>query len=303
MKAIRVHDSLDSKGLIYEDAPKPTPSSGEVLVRVQAAGISPAELTWGHLSRPLLIPGHEFSGTIEELGPNLEGDQAGDEIYGFSDFKRDGALAEYTIALPTEIAPKPSSLTHQQAAAVPLSALTAWQGLIDHAALKPGQTTLIHGAAGGVGSFAVQFAKWRGARVIGTASTANKEFLERLGVNQFIDYKKTRFEETVHDVDIVFDAVGGETLERSWSTLRKGGVLVTIVDTPPQEPAIKHGVRAVFFVVQPDHDQLVQIGKLIDAGDVKPMIERVLPLPQAPSLFDPNVIRPRHGKTVIQVTG
>jgi NADPH:quinone reductase-like Zn-dependent oxidoreductase len=302
MKAIRVHDSLDSKGLVYEDAPKPTPSLGEVLIRVQAAGISPAELTWGHLSRPLPIPGHEFSGTVEELGPDVSDVQVGEEIYGFTAFKRDGALAEYTIALPTEIAPKPASLTHQEAAAVPLSALTAWQGLIDHASLTSGQTVLILGAAGGVGSFAVQFAKWRGAPVIGTASTQNKEFLESLGVDQFIDYKISRFEESVHDVDVIFDAVGGETLERSYGTLRKGGVLITIPDTPPPEQATKYGVQAIFFVVRPDRDQLIQIGKLIDSGQVKPIIERVLPLSQAPSLFDPKQKSPRHGKTVLQVS-
>ncbi len=301
MKAIRVR-SIDSKELVYEDAPKPTPSSGEVLIRVHAAGISPAELTWGHLSRPLPIPGHEFSGTIETLGPNVANVQVGEEVYGFTDFKRDGALAEYTIALPTEIAPKPSTLNHQQAAAVPLSALTAWQGLIDHASLQSGQTVLIHGASGGVGSFAVQFAKWRGAHVIGTASTQNKEFLESLGVDQFIDYRKTRFEETVHDVDVVFDAVGGETLERSYNTLRKGGVLITIPDTPPKEQAGKYGVPAIFFVVRPDRSELIEISKLIDAGNVKPIVEKVLPLPQAPTLFEPNQNKPRHGKTVIQVS-
>lgn len=302
MKAIRVH-SIDSKELVYEDAPKPTPSSGEVLIRVHAAGISPAELTWGHLSRPLPIPGHEFSGTIETLGPNVANVQVGEEVYGFTDFKRDGALAEYTIALPTEIAPKPHTLNHHQAAAVPLSALTAWQGLIDHASLQSGQTVLIQGAAGGVGSFAVQFAKWLGARVIGTASTQNKEFLERLGVDQFIDYKKARFEESVHDVDVVFDAVGGETLERSYGTLRKGGVLITIPDTPPKEQATKYGISAIFFVVRPDRSELIQIGKLIDAGDVKPMVEKVLPLTQTPSLFEPNQNNPRHGKTIIQISG
>src|SRR5579859_2918150 len=215
MKAIRLH-ARGGRGLIvYEDAPVPVPSADEVLVRVSAASITPMELSWSATwqtasgaERHRPIPGHEFAGVVAEIGPGVTGVSVGEEVYGLIDFSRDGAEAEYAIALPGELAPKPRSLDFLQAAAVPLSALTAWQALFDHAHLAPHQSVLIHAAAGGVGAFAVQLAHWRGADVIGTASTHNCEFLRSLGANVVIDYRQERFEEIARDVDVVIDTMG-----------------------------------------------------------------------------------------------
>src|SRR2546429_4137113 len=183
------------------------------------------------------------------------------------DYGRDGAQADYTVALPNELVPKPSTLDHVQAAAVPLTALTAWQALIDHAHLAAGQTVLIHGAAGGVGVFAVQLARWAGAQVIATASAHNRDFLRELGANEIIDYTTTRFEEVVHGVDLVFDLVGGDTLQHSWQVVKPGGALVSVVSPRPSADAIKgHDVRFAWFVVEPNRDELIQIGALLDAG-------------------------------------
>src|SRR5690242_17634264 len=207
MKAIRIHAPGGPQGLVYEDIPPPRPREGEVLVRVYAVGITPMELTWKTSTgavRPLpIIPGHELSGVVSEVGPAVTEVAVGDAVYALTDFLRDGAQAEYTIALPTELAPKPHSLDHVQAAAVPLSALTAWQALFEHAKLSAGQTILVHGASGGVGIFVVQLAHWIGANVIGTASAHNRDLLRDLGADEVIDYTRHRFEDMVHDADVV----------------------------------------------------------------------------------------------------
>lgn len=219
MKAIRIHGRGGPDQLVYEDAPQPRPGPGEVLVRVYATGVIAPELTWSATyqtkagsTRTLPIPGHDLSGVVEEVGPDVTTLTRGSEVYALTAFDRDGAEAEYTIALPSELAPRPHTLDHVQAAAVPLTALTAWQALFDHANLAAGQIVLIHGAAGGVGVFAVQLARWAGAHVIATASARNRDFLRELGANEIIDYSTTRFEEVVRDVDLVFDTVGGDTL-------------------------------------------------------------------------------------------
>ncbi len=309
MKAIRIHGRGGPDHLVYEDAPQPHPGPGEVLVRVYATGVIANELRWSETYqskagtvRALPIPGHDLSGVVEEMGPGVSTLTRGSEVYALTAFDRDGAEAEYAIALPSELAPKPRTLDHVQAAAVPLTALTAWQALFDHASLVAGQAVLIHGAAGGVGVFAVQLAHWAGAHVIATASARNRDFLRDLGANEIIDYTTTRFEEVVHDVDLVFDTVGGDTLERSWQVVKPGGVLVSVVSPRPSfEEAKAHRVRPVWFVVEPNREQLIQIGALIDAGQVRPIIETVLPLSQASQAYEQGARGHTRGKIVLRV--
>ncbi len=230
----------------------------------------------------------------------------GDAVYGMLNPTRDGAYAEYVVAQESDVAPKPAKLDFVQAAAVPMVGLTAWQGLFEIGGLSAGQTVLIHAAAGGVGSFAVQFAKARGATVIGTASARNTEFLRELGVNQTVDYNAVRFEDVAREVDVVFDLIGGETQQRSWQTLKKGGILVTTV--PPTSPlpdmagaAEAHGVRAVLMSAHASAAQLVEIAALIDAGKVKPIIEVVLPLREARQAQEQSRGGRTRGKIVLSV--
>jgi NADPH:quinone reductase-like Zn-dependent oxidoreductase len=200
-----------------------------------------------------------------------------------------------------DLAPKPRTLDHSAAAAVPLSALTAWQALADHAGLKSGQRVLIHGAAGGVGTFAVQIAHLYGAHVIGTASTRNVDFVLGLGADGVVDYTQARFEGVARDVDVVLDTIGGDTLERSWRTLRKGGVLVSIVENISQERAAARGARGVFFIVKPSRSQLMEIARLIDAGKLRPVIGKVVPLEQARQAFEHGLAGHKRGKIVLRV--
>jgi NADPH:quinone reductase-like Zn-dependent oxidoreductase len=239
---------------------------------------------------------------VEEIGYGVTALARGDEVYAMLDYGCDGAEAEFTIALPSELAPKPRTLDHVQAAAVPLTALTAWQALFVHASLAAGQTILIHGAAGGVGIFAVQLARWAGAHVIATASARNRDFLRELGANEIIDYTTTRFEEAVHGVDFVFDTVGGDTLQRSWQVVKPGGVLLSIVSPRPSFAEAKvYDVRPVWFIVQPNREQLVKIGALIDEGKVRPIIDTVLPLAQARQAYEQGAKGHTRGKIVLRV--
>lgn len=308
MKSIHIHGRGGPETLVYEEAPKPHPAEGEVLVRVYAAGVIASELTWDETyqtnagqKRTLPVPGHDMSGVVEEVGPGVTDINVGSDIYALTAFKRDGSAAEYMIALPSELAPKPRSLDYRQAASVPLTALTAWQAFFDHAKLSAGQTVLIHGAAGGVGVFAVQLAHWAGAHVIATASPRNHDFLRELGADEIIDYTSVRFEDVVHGADIVLDTIGGDTQERSWSVLKKGGVLVTITTPPSTEQAQAYGVRCVWFIVEPSREQLIQIGKLIDAGQVKPIIDTVFPLAQAREAYEQGTKGHTRGKIVLRV--
>jgi NADPH:quinone reductase-like Zn-dependent oxidoreductase len=309
MKAVRIHGRGGPDHLVYEDAPQPHPGPGEVLVRVYATGVIANELKWDATyetaagsPRALPIPGRDVSGVVEEVGPGVTTLTKGSEAFAMLGYGRDGAEAEYTIALPGELAPKPRTLDFVQAAAVPLTALTAWQGLFEHANLAAGQTVLIHGAAGGVGVFAVQLARWAGAQVIATASARNRDFLRDLGANEIIDYTTTRFEEVVHDVDVVFDTVGGDTLQRSWQVVKKGGVLVSVVSPRPAfEEAKTYDVRPAWFVVEPNQEQLTQIGALIDAGRIRPIIDTVLPLSQARQAYEQGAKGHTRGKIVLRV--
>jgi NADPH:quinone reductase-like Zn-dependent oxidoreductase len=309
MKAVRVHNYGGPEVLRFEDAPGPTPGSGELLVRVHAVAVNPVDwkIRAGQMKEMLpytlpFIPGWDVSGVVEAAGPGVTKFRKGDEVYARSDLSRDGAYAEYVTVKEAETALKPRSIDHVHAAAIPMVALTAWQALFDRAALAEGQRILIHGAAGGVGSFAVQLAKWKGAHVIGTASTRNQAFLRELGVDEPIDYEKTRFDDVVKDVDVVFDTIGGDTRARSWKVLKKGGILVSIVGPPPSaEEAAKHGVRFAFFSVQPNASQLVEIAKLVDSGKIKPLVETVLPLSQARRAHELTESGHSRGKIVLEV--
>ena len=303
MKAVRMHMRGGPEKLVYEDIPKPVLSEGDALVRVYACGVSPGELSWSPTERLPVVLGHEISGIVEAPARDVREVKAGDAVYALTDFLRDGGAAEYIAVRGTDLAPKPNSLDFVQAASVPLSALTAWQALFDHGGLTNGQTVLIQGASGGVGSFAVQLARWRGARVIASDAARNADFLRRLGAEEVIDYASEKFENRVSDADMVLDLVGGETLERSWGVLRRGGVLVTTVAPIPQEEGAVHGVKGVFFIVKPSRQQLTEIARLIDEGHVRPMVDTVFPLERAREAFEKGLSRQARGKLVLQVVG
>ncbi|HWB09904.1 MAG TPA: NADP-dependent oxidoreductase [Pirellulales bacterium] len=304
MKAICLRARGGPEAFAYEESPQPRPGEGEVLVRVHAAGVMHTELGWDQTwttptgePRPWpVILGHEFSGEIAALGAGVKDVGVGDLVYGLNDWNCNGAYAEYCAARVDDLAPKPAGVDHVHAAATPIAALTAWQGLFERAGLTKGQHVLIHGAAGGVGTFAVQLAHWRGARVTGTASTANLDFVRRLGADEVIDYRAQRFEDVVGDVDVVFDTVGGETLGRSWGVLRPGGRLVSVAD-PAEETTDQRG-RAAYFIVEPNRTQLAEIARLIDGDALRPVVGAVFPLAEARKAYQH---KPNHGKVVLRV--
>ena len=286
MKAIRIKAFKGLDSLVYEDTPIPLINEDDVLIRVHAAAVNPLDWKVCAGTHPLakrmalpLIPGWDVSGVIETVGSQVTRFKPGDVVFARPDHFRQGAYAEYIAVRASEVAFKPRSLTHVEAASLPLVALTTWQSIIGAAQLTSGQRILIHGAAGGVGSFAVQLAKWKGAYVIGTGSARNESFLRELGVDEFIDYNSTRFEEVAEDVDIVYDTVGGETQDRSWQVLKAGGFLVSIVrPAPDQAVAARYKVGCELIVMVPEGEQLAQIGSLADQGYIRPTINTVLPL-------------------------
>ena len=285
MKAIRIHKYGGPDVLQYEDAPRPKPQADEVLIRLHAAGVNPIDWkvregdTKDFWPRKFpLILGWDLSGVVEDLGEGVSQFKLGDEVYCVPDPTRDGAYAEYIAVRESEIGLKPKSLYHIRAAVVPLAALTAWQALFETAQLQPGQRVLIHAGSGGVGHYAVQLAKWKGAYVFATASSKNQDFLRELGVDEPIDYTQQRFELVAQDTDIVLDTLGGETQERSWSVLKPGGLLVSLVQLPSQDKAKELGVRAAQLAAQPNGAQLAEIARIIDAGQLAPVIDRILPL-------------------------
>src|SRR5882672_2697052 len=285
MKAIRIHQYGGPEVLAQVEMHRPTPGHDEVLIKVHAAAVNPIDwkMRAGHVKEvfPLTFPatlGWDVSGTVEEAGDKVTQFKPGDEVYALV---KGGGYAEYVVAKADVVAKKPRTLDHVHAAAVPVAGLTAWQALFEVAQLRAGQKVLIHAAAGGVGNFAVQFAKAKGAYVIGTASSKNQAFLGELGVDKAVDYKKTRFEDVVQDADVVLDTIGGDTQERSFKALKKGGILVSIVQPPSQELAAKLGVRALFYGAHPSSSDLTEIARLIDSGKVKTVVETILPLAEA----------------------
>jgi NADPH:quinone reductase-like Zn-dependent oxidoreductase len=308
MKAIRMHTRGGAELLAYEDAPKPALQPGDALVRVIATSITKTELTWDEAyrdcdgrSRIPTIPGHEFAGIVAALAPEAAGVRVGDAVYALPSFCRDGSAAEFIAIRAADLAPKPHSLNFVQAAAVPLAGLTAWQALFDRAQIEKGQRVLIHGAAGGVGTYAVQLANWKGAEVIATASAKDHNFLGELGASEVIDYTHEHFEEKVEDVDVVLDSVGGETQERSWGVLRRGGILISIVSPVRAEKAASPGLRGAFFIVEPNREQLIQLGHLIDKGTLCVVVGAVLPLASAREAFEQGSVAHKPGKNVLEV--
>jgi NADPH:quinone reductase-like Zn-dependent oxidoreductase len=309
MKAIRLHARGGSEQLIFEDAPMPVLEAGDALVRVCATGITRTELTWDQTyqnadgsPRIPAIPGHEFSGVIESVPPGIRDFGPGDSVYGLADFPRNGAAAEYVAVRMVNLALKPLSIDHVHSAAATLSGLTAWQALFTHAGLERGHKTLVCGAAGGVGTFAVQLAHRKGAYVITTSSGANLDFLRGLGADQTIDYNgQPHFEDQLRDVDVVLDAVGGDTVERSWSVLRSGGSMISITQPIPEQDFRQHNAQGLFFIVEPNRDQLEEMAKLIDDGSLKTFVASVFPLARAREAFELGLQGHTRGKIVLQV--
>ena len=294
MNGVRQHPPGGPAALVYEELETPSPGRGEALVRVHAAAITRDELGWP-ADRPS-TPAYEFSGVVEEIGDGVDDVEVGDEVFALNDFDREGAAAEFTVARSEFLAPKPATLGHVESAAIPLAGLSAWQGLHDHGKLAEGQRVLIHGAAGGVGHFAVQLARARGAYVIGTASADGVSDVRELGADEVVDSSSVRFEDAVGEVDLVFDTAGGERLERSPAVLRPGGRLVSVAEEPPS----RDGIVSTYFVVEPNRSQLVELAALADRGELRPAIAEVFDLADARAAFERLAGRPR-GKIVLRI--
>ncbi len=307
MKAVVAHEYGAPEVLKFEEVPRPEPSDDESLVRVIASSVNPADpLTLsGKYAREFgthlpLIPGYDIAGVVEKTGANVRKLKVGDAVYGYPTFG--GGWADYVTVKESEVAAKPKSLNFVESAAVPMGALTAWQALMDVAKLQPGQTVLIHGGSGGVGSFAIQIAKARGARVIATASTANQDLLKELGVDVAVDYTKTKFEDVAKEVDAVLDPVGKETLARSYGVVKKGGIVMSLVARPDAAELKKHEIRGAGISVHPDAEDLAQIAQLIDAGKIKPTVTQVLPMSEAIAAQQQAATHHTRGKVVLRIS-
>jgi len=308
MKAIVVHEYGGPEVLKYEDAPRPEPKEDQILVRVIAAGVNPVDdasrspraAKFFGITLPF-IPGYDIAGVVEKTGAKITKFKAGDPVYAYLDLKDGGGYAEYAVATEVEAAAKPKSISFTEAAGVPVVALTAWQALIDKAKLSAGQTVLIHGGSGGVGSFAIQIAKARGAKVIATASTANQNLLKQLGADVAVDYTKQKFEDVAKDVDVVLDSVGKDTLARSYGVVKKGGVIVTLVARIDQAELDKHGIRGTSLAVEPDSNELTEIGKLIEEKKIKVIVSKTFPLADAVKAQEQIATGHTRGKIVLKV--
>lgn len=304
MRAIIARDrDAGVGGLTLTDMPHPHAAENDVIVRVHAAGFTPGELDWpgtwtdrAGRDRTPSIPGHELSGVVVELGYGTTGLTVGQRVFGLTDWTRNGSLAEYTAVEARNLAPLAADVDHTVAAALPISGLTAWQGLFDHGRLTTGQTVLVHGAAGGAGSIAVQLARDAGARVIGTGRAGDRDVALGLGAQAFLDLGADDLRDA-GEVDVVFDVIGGDILERSTELVRPGGTLVTIAMPPPVQP--KDG-RAVFFVVEPDRALLAELARRLRDGRLKPIVGAVRPLSETAAAFARHRRMP--GKTIIQVS-
>jgi NADPH:quinone reductase-like Zn-dependent oxidoreductase len=306
MKAVVVHEYGGPEMLKYEDVPRPEPKENEVLVRMVAAGVNPVDalIRSGKFAKFFgttlpLVPGYDIAGIVEKAGSKISKLKVGDPIYAYVMWG--GGYAEYALANEGEAAIKPKSLNFVEAAAVPLAALTAWQALIDVAKLSAGQTVLVHGGSGGVGSFAIQIAKARGARVIATASTPNQDLLKDLGADVTIDYTKTKFEDVAKDVDVVLDSVGKDTLQRSYGVVKKGGFIASLVAQPDQAELDKHGIRGAPIAVKPNAGELAEITKLIAERKIKPIVSLVLPLTEAVKAQNQAATHHTRGKIVLKI--
>ncbi|MDH6514297.1 NADPH:quinone reductase-like Zn-dependent oxidoreductase [Streptomyces sp. SAI-135] len=303
MRAITVRNrEAGVTGLTLEELPPPHASENDVILRVHAAGFTRGELDWpatwtdrAGRDRTPSVPGHEVSGVVTELGYGTTGLTIGQRVFGLADWTRDGSLAEYVAVEARNLAPLPADIDHTAAAALPISGLTAWQGLFDHARLTTGQTVLVHGAAGGVGSIAVQLAHEVGARVVGTGRAADRDTVLELGAHTFLDLEADKWDEAGR-VDVVFDVIGGDVLDRSAALVRPGGTLVSIAHQPTVRPA---DGRAVFFVVEPDRVRLADLARRVRDGRLRVRVGAVRPLTEAPEAFASRERVP--GRTIIRV--
>ena len=305
IRAIRIHEPTGISGLVYEEAPDATPGLDDVLVKVAACGITHNELDWpvwtcraGH-PRTLIIPGQEVSGVVAALGYGTAGIAVGDEVFGLTDQLRDGTAAEYVAVEARNVAPKPRTVDHIHAAAVPRAGLTAWQALFDHGRLAKGQTVVIHGAGGAVGSTAVQLARWAGAQVIGTGRSHSRSLVTELGADRFIALDADRLEDAAGQADLVLDTIGGEVLARSPALLRPGGTLVTI-KAAAQSPAGRDDIRQVVFVQESNRAQLIELARLVDQGHLRPQVGAVYPLAEAAKAFTAKAAGGIPGRVVLQ---
>lgn len=309
MHALRLHERAGPEQLVYEEAPLPAIGVGDVLVRVHAASITPTELRWpptwedraGRDRRPV-IPAHEVAGEVAALGYGTTEPPVGTPVYALTDWYRDGAAADYVAVEARDVAPLPAALPFVQAAAIPLAGLTAWQALFDHGRLVAGQTVLIHGAGGGVGTFAVQLAHAAGARVVATGRAWARRPVTALGADEYIDLDRRPFEEATGQVDLVLDLVGGELLRRSWAVVKPGGALVSAVEDPRAAHPGRPEVRGVFFVVVPDRAELIELARRAEAGALRPVIGSVVPLADGRAAFAAKHAGGVPGKMVLAVT-
>jgi NADPH:quinone reductase-like Zn-dependent oxidoreductase len=305
MKAIRTHEPTGVSGLVFEEAPDPKPVFCDVLVKVAACGITHNELDWpiwtcraGH-HRTSVIPGHEVSGVVAALGFGTAGFAVGDEVFGLTDQLRDGAAAEYVAVEARNVAPKPRTVDHIHAAAVPRAGLTAWQALFDHGKLAQGQTVIIHGAGGAVGSAAVQLARWAGAEVIGTGRSHSRPLVTELGAGRFVALDADRLDDLAGRADLVFDTIGGEVLARSPALLRAGGTLVSVNAAEPP-PAGRDDIRTVIFIQESSRAQLIELARLVDEGHLRPQVGAVYPLAQAVEAYGAKAAGGIPGRIVLQ---
>lgn len=290
MKVMQINASSHDPLLVPGELAQPQPKDGEVLIRVRAAGVIATELGWSPTTqkrdgtpRNGAVPSHEFSGTVAAFGNGVTDVEVGQAIYGMNDWYAEGALAEFCITRPENIALKPASLNWEEAASVPISALTAWQGLFDRAKIQPGECLLVHGGAGSVGIFVVQLAHAQGAHVIATVSARDIDLVKQLGADQAIDYRGAGLEDQAGKFDVVFDTAGGETLDRSWTVLKPGGRMVTIVSENVEHAEQRE--KDAFFIVEQDRRQLMEVAKLLDTGRLKTFVKAVVPLTKAAEAY------------------
>lgn len=309
MKAIVAHEYGGPEVLKLEDAPVPAPKENEILVKVFAAGVNSFDgnLRSGNWAKPPngtqlpWHPGYDIAGVVDKVGARVTKFKAGDAVYAFITILKGGGYAEYALAKETDAALKPTTISFVEAAGVPSVALTAWQALVDKANVQSGQTVLIHGASGGVGMFAIPIAKFKGTKVFATASSANQDFLKQLGADVPIDYKTQKFEDIAKDVDVVIDAVGGETLARSYPIVKKGGIIVALTSAIDKSQLQKYGIRGTSLEVQNNGDELAQIGKLIDEGKIKVVVSETFPLADANKAEAKADMGHTRGKIVLKV--
>jgi NADPH:quinone reductase-like Zn-dependent oxidoreductase len=302
MKAIRIHEPVGVEGLVYEDAPDAVAAVGDVLVEVKASGFTASELYWpiwtdrnGH-ERTAVIPAQEFSGVVVGLGFGTAGFAVGDVVYGLTDAYRDGAAAELIAVEARDVAPKPASVDHVQAAALPQAALTSWQALFTHGGLTAGQTVVVHGAAGAVGSMAIQLARTADARVVGTGRAAHRSLALDLGADDFVSLEEDGWEAAIGQADLVFDTIGGDVLERSPAIVRSGGALISVVVPPPT----RDDIRTLNFIREPSGTQLAQIAQMVDAGKLRPQVGAVYPLANAREAFTAKSTPGIPGRVILQ---